>query len=100
VQLKDIINIAGPAGGLTRFAGNLYHPVLQTVRVPLSAFGSITTLKAVRFVFDDTKRAAIFLAIIPVSTAEAGGGAVTSAPATAVDTILDQGARQPDDNRG
>jgi len=100
VQLKDLLNLTGPVGGLTRFASNLYHPILQTVRVPFSAFGTISTLKAVRFVFDDTKRDDIFLANIRVSTVAAGGAALMSvvSPA-AMDSIIAQGNQSADNNR-
>lgn len=99
ISLRDAINLTGPVGGLTRFASNLYHPILQTVRVPFSAFGAIATLKAVRFVFDDTRRDDIFLANLRVSSVEAGGGVLSSAVAPATgDSILDPGS-EPDNNK-
>jgi len=69
--LSDLLTLTGPIGGLARFAsGATPHPILQTVRIPLSAFGSnsiVSNLRGVRFTFDDTQTDEIFLGNIRLS---------------------------------
>ena len=52
VQLRDYISLTGPVGSLVFGFGTAGHPILQTVRIPLSAFGSasiVSNLRGVRF---------------------------------------------------
>jgi hypothetical protein len=62
-RLRDFLSLTGPAGGRVEFAGASPHPILQTVRVPLSAFGGVAlaNLRGVRFTFDDTNHDEIFI---------------------------------------
>ena len=59
ILLSDLLTLTGPVGGLVRWGfGASPHPILQTVRIPLSAFGSsaiVSQLRGVRFTFDDTQ---------------------------------------------
>ncbi len=58
VALADYATVQGPVGGY----GDNLHPVLQTVRIPLSAFGSTSALyRAARATFDRTPSGAIWL---------------------------------------
>jgi hypothetical protein len=53
------------------FIGTSPHPILQTIRIPLAAFGKAAFLKqlrGVRFTFDDTKADEIFIGNIRLST--------------------------------
>jgi hypothetical protein len=67
--------IDGPVGGA---AGGL-HPILHTVRIPLSAFGNFAAiapqLHGVRLVFDQSAKGAIFVTNIRLSTMIGGGAA-------------------------
>ncbi len=78
VALVDYATVQGPVGG---FGDNL-HPVLQTVRVPLSAFGSTTmSYRSARLTFDKTPSGAIWLAnarLSNVSDADLAAGTTTS----------------------
>ncbi len=78
--LKDYVSLTGPVGGLVRFVGSSPHPILQTVRIPLSAFTGvdITKLRAVRFVFDDTRRDEIFIGNVNLSALGAPLAATSS----------------------
>jgi len=71
IRLSDLLTLTGPVGGLVRFGlGASPHPILQTVRIPLSAFGSsaiVSHQRGVRFTFDDTQSDQIFLANIRLS---------------------------------
>lgn len=77
VELQDYVSLTGPVGTLTEFAGTLVHPILLTARIPLSAFGGahLTTVRGVRFVFNDTNADEIYLANIRASSL--GGAAST-----------------------
>src|SRR5215510_2927441 len=57
VPLRDYASLTGPVGGLVRGIGTSPHPILMTARIPLTAFGnaSLTSLRGVRFTFDDTR---------------------------------------------
>lgn len=100
VRLSDYINLNGPVGGMTRFASTLYHPILQTVRIPLAAFGSPAQLSGVRFVFDRTRRDDIHLANIRLSTAPTPAAAGNAAPLLSTqDSISDPGSNEPENNR-
>jgi hypothetical protein len=57
VQLRDYASLTGPVGGLVLGIGSSPHPILLTARIPLTAFGNapLTSLRGVRFTFDDTR---------------------------------------------
>jgi len=70
VQLRDYLSLTGPVGSLVLAFGTAGHPILQTTRIPLTAFGSpaiVSNLRGVRLTFDDTRRDEIYLANIQVS---------------------------------
>jgi len=70
VQLQDYLSLTGPVGSLVFGFGTAGHPILQTARIPLSAFGNasiVSNLRGVRFTFDDTRRDEIYLANIQLS---------------------------------
>lgn len=70
VQLRDYLSLTGPVGSLVFGFGTAGHPILQTARIPLSAFGNagiVSNLRGVRFTFDDTRRDEIYLANIQLS---------------------------------
>ena len=70
VQLRDYLSLTGPVGSLVLGFGTAGHPILQTARIPLSAFGNagiVSNLRGVRFTFDDTRRDEIYLANIQLS---------------------------------
>jgi len=70
VQLRDYLSLTGPVGSLVLAFGTAGHPILQTVRIPLSAFGNaaiVSNLRGVRLTFDDTRRDEIYLANIQLS---------------------------------
>ncbi len=65
VALSDYATVQGPVGGY----GNNLHPVLQTVRIPLSVFGpTTTTYRGARVIFDKAPSGAIWLANARLST--------------------------------
>ena len=70
VQLQDYLSLTGPVGSLVVGFGTAGHPILQTTRIPLTAFGNpaiVSNLRGVRFTFDDTRRDEIYLANIQLS---------------------------------
>jgi hypothetical protein len=70
VQLSDYLSLTGPIGSLVIGFGTAGHPILETARIPLTAFGSpaiVSKLRGVRFTFDDTRRDEIYLANIQLS---------------------------------
>jgi hypothetical protein len=70
VQLRDFLSLTGPVGSLVFGFGTAGHPILQTARIPLAAFGNsaiVSNLRGVRFTFDDTRRDEIYLANIQLS---------------------------------
>jgi hypothetical protein len=70
VQLRDYLSLTGPVGSLVIGFGTAGHPILQTARIPLTAFGNaaiVGNLRGVRFTFDDTRRDEIYLANIQLS---------------------------------
>jgi hypothetical protein len=70
VQLRDYLSLTGPVGSLVFGFGTAGHPILQTARIPLTAFGNaaiVNKLRGVRFTFDDTRRDEIYLANIQLS---------------------------------
>ena len=69
VALSDYATVQGPVGGY----GNNLHPVLQTVRIPLTAFGPTTqTYRGARVTFDRASSGAIWLANARLSTSSDG----------------------------
>jgi hypothetical protein len=68
--------LAGPVGSIPGVGG--LHPILQTVRIPLTAFGNFNNvgpqLRGVRLVFNQTASGAIYVANLRISK-EIGGGA-------------------------
>ncbi len=92
VQLQDYVSLTGPVGSLTEFAGTLAHPILMTARVPLSAFGGATLsqVRAVRFIFDDTNSDEIYLANIRVSSLGISASFVAPAALPTDDSALPQ----------
>ena len=70
VQLDDYLSLTGPVGSLVFGFGTAGHPILQTARIPLTAFGNssiVSNLRGVRFTFDDTRRDEIYIANIQLS---------------------------------
>jgi hypothetical protein len=70
VQLHDYLSLTGPVGSLVLGFGTAGHPILQTARIPLAAFGNssiVSNLRGVRFTFDDTRRDEIYIANIQLS---------------------------------
>jgi hypothetical protein len=103
VQLSDYISLTGPVGSLVFGFGSAGHPILQTVRVPLSAFNNaaiVSNLRGVRFTFDDTRRDEIYIANIQLSRVS-GLSAATVAPPSILpgaDTLIDTGSDNTNDN--
>jgi hypothetical protein len=94
VQLRDYASLTGPVGGLVLGIGSSPHPILITARIPLTAFGNapLTSLRGVRFTFDDTRRDDIHIGNIRLS--QVGGIANSLPSATALpasDSPLDLG---------
>ena len=73
IPIADYVTLTGPVGGLVTFVGTSPHPILQTIRIPLAAFGkgAVKSLRGVRFTFDDTKSDEIFIGNIRLSTLSA-----------------------------
>jgi hypothetical protein len=70
VQLRDYLSLTGPVGSLVLGFGSAGHPILQTARIPLTAFGNaaiVKNLRGVRFTFDDTRRDEVYIANIQFS---------------------------------
>ncbi len=76
VKLSDalaqgIAQLTGPIGEQLSDSKVTFHPYMQTVRIRLSAFPNLArvqrNLQGVRFIFDQTKTGAIFLANITLS---------------------------------
>jgi hypothetical protein len=69
VQLRDYLSLTGPVGGLVLGIGSSPHPILMTARIPLTAFGNatLTSLRGVRFTFDDTRNDDIHIGNIRLS---------------------------------
>lgn len=83
--ISNYLTLTGPVGGLVTFIGTSPHPILQTIRIPLSAFGRSTflnQLRGVRFTFDDTKADEIFIGNIRLSTISAVNAAQSFALGT------------------
>lgn len=85
IPIADYITLTGPVGGLVEGIGTSPHPILETIRIPLSLFGKAAFLKqlrGVRFTFDDTKADEIFIGNIRLSTISAVTGAQAFAAGT------------------
>jgi hypothetical protein len=99
--LSNYVSLTGPVGGLVTFVGSSPHPILQTVRIPLSAFSGVdvSKLRGVRFVFDDTRRDEIFIGNIRLSTQTGNGLRVAPIVAELFsdDPPIDLGASNKDD---
>ncbi len=98
VRLSNYISLTGPVGGLVTWIGTSYHPILQTVRIPISHFGSLPALGGVRFVFDQTTRDDIFIGNIELSTVGAPTEPVAPAGLDTTDSLLAQAAVADDVN--
>ena len=103
VQLQNYASLTGPVGGLVIGVGSTPHPILQTVRILLTDFGSpsiLQNLRGVRFTFDDTKSDEIFIANIRFSANSGldGAAVVASGALPTADTPIDIGTSTPDSN--
>ena len=103
IPIRNYLTLTGPVGGLVRFVGSSPHPILETVRVPLAAFGSsaiVQNLRGVRFTFDDTKADEIFIGNIRLSTVSSSSAASFLAPGTLAgeDSPIDDGQAKTDVN--
>ena len=69
LSLNKYLNLTGPVGLDDGSADGFLHPILQTVRIPLSDFtgANLSNVRGVRFVFSDTPKGAIYLANIRLS---------------------------------
>jgi len=90
VQLQDYLSLTGPVGSLTEFAGTLAHPILMTARIPLGAFmgANLSQVRAVRFVFDDTKSDEIYIANIRAGSVGVDASLTTAAALPTEDTAV------------
>ncbi|HKQ78596.1 MAG TPA: hypothetical protein VJ810_33165 [Blastocatellia bacterium] len=82
VRLRDFASLTGPVGGLVRGIGSSPHPILLTARIPLTAFGNapLTSLRGIRFTFDDTRHEDIHIGNIRLSRVS---GTTSSIPISA-----------------
>lgn len=69
LSLNKYFTLAGPVGLDDGTPDGFLHPILQTVRIPLSDFtgANLSNVRGVRFVFSDTPQGAIYLANIRLS---------------------------------
>jgi hypothetical protein len=81
-------NFAGRAGNQSNLTGPVgntveLHPILQTVRIPVTAFGNFAFIgpqvQGVRLIFDQTATGSIYIGDIRL-TAQIGGGAAAYPP--------------------
>ena len=103
VRLSDLLTLTGPVGGLVRFFGTSRHPILATVRIPLTAFGGssiVSHLRGVRFTFDDTPSDEIFIGNIRLSK-RSGVTTLATDPAilASTDDPVDTGSTTDDVNQ-
>jgi hypothetical protein len=103
VQLRNYASLTGPVGGLVIGVGSTPHPILETVRILLTDFGSasiLQNLRGVRFTFDDTKTDEIFIGNIRFSANSAldGAAAVAVGASPTADTPIDTGTSTTDTN--
>src|SRR5262245_18122273 len=101
VQLRNYVSLTGPVGGLVRGIGSSPHPILLTARIPLTAFvnAPLTSLRGVRFTFDDTRREDIHIGNIRLSRERGITGSIpiTTALPTS-DSPLDLGPAKDEKN--
>lgn len=93
--ISNYLTLTGPVGGLVTFIGTSPHPILQTIRIPLAAFGKAAILKqlrGVRFTFDETKADEIFIGNIRLSTLSG----VSAAQSFALGTLAGDDSVIPD----
>jgi hypothetical protein len=69
LSLNKYLSLKGPVGLDDGSPNGFLHPILQTVRIPLSDFTSanLSNVRGVRFVFSDTPKGAIYIANIRLS---------------------------------
>jgi len=69
LSLNKYLDLTGPVGLDDGTPSGFLHPILQTVRIPLSDFigANLSNVRGVRFVFSDTPKGAIYLANIRLS---------------------------------
>jgi hypothetical protein len=69
VSLDKYLNLTGPVGLDDGSADGLLHPILQSVRIPLTDFlgANLSSVRGVRFTFSDTAKGAIYLANVRLS---------------------------------
>ncbi len=79
VKLSDVISLRGPAG----------HSVLEGVRIPLADFGNVTphNVRGVRFSFDDSPAAHIYIASMRFSKAPVVVSPQTRSPIQISNTV-------------
>ena len=104
IPISNYLTLTGPVGGLVTFVGSSPHPILQTIRVPLAAFGNgpiVGNLRGVRFTFDDTKADEIFIGNIRLSTVSGVNAAPFFAPGTLAgdDSVTGDSATKTDVNQ-
>jgi hypothetical protein len=104
IPISNYVTLTGPVGGLVTFIGSSPHPILEAIRVPLTAFGSaaiVSNLRGVRFTFDDTKADEIFIGNIRLSTVSGLHAASSFAPAALAgdDSVIDDSTSKTDVNQ-
>ena len=69
VSLDKYLNLTGPVGLDDGSADGLLHPILQSVRIPLTDLlgANLSSVRGVRFTFSDTAKGAIYLANVRLS---------------------------------
>jgi len=104
IPISNYLTLTCPVGGLVRGVGTSPHPILQTIRIPLSAFGSaaiVTNLRGVRFTFDDTKSDEIFIGNIRLSSVSGLNAATLLKPEALAgdDSVVDDSTTKTDNNQ-
>lgn len=74
VRLSQYLTLVGPLGSAPATSGGApnYHINLPTVRIPLTALGSLSSVRGVRFTFDSTNSGDIYISDIDVSSSTVG----------------------------
>ena len=69
VPLNNYISLTGPVGTQDIIPGDGLHPILQTVRIPLTDFtnANLSQIRGVRFVFSDTGSGSIYITNVRLS---------------------------------
>ena len=104
LPIDGYLTLTGPVGGLVTFVGSSPHPILETVRIPLTAFGSaaiVGNLRGVRFTFDDTRADEIFIGNIRLSAVSAVGAAsfLAAEALGGDDSVIDDTSTKTDVNQ-